>query len=403
MATTTSNEITIRLPEYHPSQKAIAAQAKRYNALACGRRWGKSKFLTRRMATRALRGQYYGYFAPSYKVLREVFREAAWRLEPCAKILKSENRIEVATGGLIEFWTLEDEDAGRSRRYHEIGVDEAGLVANLEQIFNNAIRPTLTDFRGEAWFAGTPKGRNFFHTAFAFGQDPSKTNWASWQEPTSNNPYIPADEVEAARLEMPERAFQQEYLAEFLEDAGGVFRGVRDVVATGIKTRHGESPYSIGVDLAKVEDFTVIAVCDCAGNQIYFERFNQISWERQIARITAAYQMFPGATVWIDSTGVGDPIFERLRNSGMTVKGYTLSNTSKEALIDNLAMRIEQKTTSLLDFPEQTNELLAYQYELTASRNVRMNAPEGMHDDTVIALALALWGTTKKRQIEFLG
>jgi hypothetical protein len=77
--------------------------------------------------------------------------------------------------------------------------------------------------------------------------------------------------------------------------------------------------------------------------------------------------------------------------------GYQFTNASKEALIDNLAMRIEAGTVRLMDVPAQTNELLAYQYELTPSRNVRMNAPQGMHDDCVIALGLAVWGLTKPR------
>jgi hypothetical protein len=74
------------------------------------------------------------------------------------------------------------------------------------------------------------------------------------------------------------------------------------------------------------------------------------------------------------------------------VIGYHFSNSSKGALIDNLAMRIEGGKVRLMDLPVQTAELLSYQYELTPSRNVRMNAPEGCNDDCVIALALACWG-----------
>jgi hypothetical protein len=101
--------------------------------------------------------------------------------------------------------------------------------------------------------------------------------------------------------------------------------------------------------------------------------------------------------VFFDSTGVGDPPFEQLRKAGVPVRGYAFTNASKEALIDNLALKIEQGAVRLMDIPAQTNELLAYQYELTPSRNVRMNAPEGMHDDCVIGLALAAWGLANRR------
>jgi hypothetical protein len=406
MTTTTpaksgSSSATILLPELHPGQLVVERGWRRFNALACGRRWGKSKYLTRRMALRALRGESYGYFAPTYKILKEVFSEAGSRLSPVANVLRSEKRIEIpATGGLIEFWTLEDEDAGRSRKYHEVGIDEAGLVKDLEGRWHNAIRPTLTDYQGEACLAGTPKGRNFFHTAFALGQDPLNDDWSSWQMPTATNTKIPnlEAELEAARSQMPERSFRQEYLAEFLDEAGGVFRGVREVVVQGATTRSGAAPYSIGVDLARVADYTVVTVVDSDAKQVYHERFNQISWERQEAAIRRVYEQFPGSRVWIDSTGVGDPIFERLRSSGMSIEGYHLSNASKESLINNLALRIEQREVSLLDIPVQTEELLAYQYELTPSRNVRMNAPAGMHDDTVIALALAVWGVSRRKR-----
>jgi hypothetical protein len=146
-------------------------------------------------------------------------------------------------------------------------------------------------------------------------------------------------------------------------------------------------------------DFTVLSVMDSAGRQVHFERFNQISWERQLAAIMAVHERYRAAVV-IDSTGVGDPIFERLRKAGVPVKPYQFTNASKEALIDNLAMRLEQGLVRLMDVPEQTNELLAYQYELTPSRNIRMNAPAGMHDDTVIALALSAW-SSQPRTLRF--
>lgn len=342
----------------------------------------------------ALKGKLYGYFAASYKILTEVFNEAAKRLGSVAKINRSDRRIETVNGGLIEFWTLDDPDAGRSRKYHEVGIDEAGLVKDLEARWFEAIRPTLTDYRGEAWFAGTPKGRNFFAVAFDKGQDPLELEWASWQMPTVTNPKLTDVllEVEAARRQMPERSFLQEYEAVFLEEAGGVFRGVRDVIDAFLAQIGPQTAY-IGVDLARVEDFTVITGFDSKGRQTYFDRFNQISWERQIERIKAVAARFPGSRILLDSTGVGDPIFERLRKEigASRVEGYQLTSGSKEALIDNLAMLIEQGRVRLQDIPVQTGELLAYQYELTASRNVRMNAPEGMHDDTVIALAMAAW------------
>jgi len=348
------------------------------------------------MAITLLKGQKYGYFAATYKLQIEVWQELKSRIPASvANFKKVENRVEFGNGGLIEFWTLTDPDAGRSRKYHRVGIDEGGLVKDLEAKWHEAIRPTLADYRGQADFAGTPKGRNFFHTGFAMGQDPLNEEWMSWQMPTSSNPWIDKEEIEAAKQGMPERAFRQEFLAEFLEEAGGVFRGVSLVVDKDRSENEPKEPgksYYMGVDLARVEDFTVIAIFDQNGRQVYFERFNQISWERQKQSILVVCQQYKPTAFYLDSTGAGDPIYEDLRRMGLPVIGYHFSNASKTALIDNLAMKIETGKVRLLDIQTQTDELNAYEYHLTQARNVTMSAPEGMHDDTVIALSLAAWG-----------
>lgn len=354
----------------------------------------------------ALAGDPVGWFAPEYKYLTEVWAVVNRRLASViTRSNKSEQRIELATGGVLEFWSLKDNaDAGRSRKYKHVVVDEAAKCKELERAWNEAIRPTLADLRGSADFLSTPKGMNFFASAYQWGQD-GKPGWRSWRMPTSTNPHIPSEEIEAAREQLPERVFAQEFEAAFLEDAGGVFRGVRNAVDAG---RRGSEPRIdggqcfLGVDLARTEDFTVLSVLRSDGRQLYFERFNQISWERQLDRISTVAKDYD-ALVVVDSTGIGDPIHERLRKAGLRVYGYTLTNASKEALIDKLAIAIEKGEVRLMDVEVQTNELLAYQYELTPSRNVRMGAPDGMHDDTVIALALANWGIGKRRTLKVIG
>ena len=366
--------------------------------MACGRRFGKTTLGVHRLLGPALAGYPVGWFAPKYKYLLEAWREFKRVLRPVIRRKdETEKRIELIGGGVLEFWSLQDEDAGRSRKYKRVAIDEAGLCKNLETAWNAAIRPTLTDLRGDADLYGTPKGRNFFWAAFAWGQDRLEPDWAAWRFPTIANPFIDPAEVEDARRKMPERLFRQEYEAEFLENAGGVFRRVSESIDRGRRANltaaePGRS-YSQGVDLARVEDFTVVATLDNGQKQVYFDRFNQISWERQIAAIRHAAGIFR-PVIYVDSTGVGDPIFERLYNARLDAQPYHLTNASKQLLIDNLAMQLERGAVRLMDVPEQEAELQAYAYELTPSRNVRMGAPEGMHDDTVIALALAAWGAS---------
>lgn len=365
--------------------------------VACGRRFGKTAFGVDRLASVALDGWPVAWFAPNYKYLSEAYRDFLRLLRPVvSRQSTTDKRIELVTGGVIEFWSLEDPDAGRSRKYKRVCIDEAAKARHLETAWTHAIRATLADYRGDADFYSTPRGRDYFWRMFTRGAGRDEPEWSSWRMPTSSNPYIDPDEIEAARKQLPERVFAQEFLAEFLDDAGGVFRKVREAVDAGRSGNEpasapGRSGYVLGVDLARVEDFTVLTVVDASLRQVYHERFNQISWERQIARITDVAARFR-ADVVIDSTGVGDPIFERLRAIPNPVVPFGFTSASKEALINNLAMSIEQGAVRLMDVEEQTNELIAYEYEMTPSRRLRMSAPPGMHDDCVIALALAVWG-----------
>lgn len=390
-----SNTRTLRIERPHPAQAEILRGTRRFNAIACGRRFGKSRLVQHRLLEPLLAGLPAAYMAPTYKLLAPVWRDFRRLLLPITTgVSVQERRIEVIGGGELDFWTLTGGDPGRGRKYARVAIDEAGLVPDLEPTWNEAIRPTLTDLTGGADLLGTPKGRNFFWTAFNLGSDPLEHDWTAFRFPTSANPFIPPGEVRAAQRQMPERAFRQEFLAEFLEDGGGVFQGVVAAIDPG---RTASEPwekgraYGAGADLARVEDFTVLDVVDANLRQVHFERFNQISWERQVGRIHAVGKAYRAPTV-MDTTGVGDPVYEAARKGGVSVVPYPFTHATKEALIDNLAMAIEGGKCRLMDIPVQTGELLAYQYDLSRTGKVTMNAPAGMHDDCVIGLALAAWG-----------
>jgi hypothetical protein len=392
----------LELPRPHPAQEEILRSGARFNVVACGRRFGKTVVAQLRAIRPALEGYPVGWFAPSFKILNPAQEELMRLLRPVTRRSNLTQRVvELVTGGSIEFCSLSDAEVGRSRRYKHVVVDEAALVRKLEKAWTGAIRPTLSDYQGTADFYSTPRGRDFFWRAFTWGQDPHKPAWASWHRPTAANPYIDPREIEDARAELPERMFRQEYLAEFLDDAGGVFREVAGAVTRGRTRNEPPEPgrtYALGVDLARVHDFTVIVVLDDAGRQVFLDRFHQTSWEAQIARICETAQRY-GARVLGDFSGLGDPIFERIQRAGVQVTAYPFTNADKEKLIDNLALQLEQGKLQLLDHAVQENELLAYQYELTAHRNVRTGAPEGQHDDCVIALALAAWALKARRQL----
>ena len=294
--------------------------------------------------------------------------------------------MRVPGGGVADFWTLSTStegksSAGRGRKYARVFVDEAAHAPQLEADWTMAIRPTLADLEGDAWFLSTPFGHNYFHRLWVNGQD-GKPGWKSWQMPTSTNPYIKPAEIEAARVELPADAFAQEYLAEFLADAANPF-GVNAIRAC-ITDYVPRVPTVWGVDLAKSHDWTVAVGLDQGGRVVAFQRW-QSDWRNTAARVAA---MIGNTPALVDSTGVGDPIVEQLQQSCPLTEGYKFTMTSKQQLMEGLAVAIQQGRTG---FPEGpiVNELELFQYEYRPS-GVRYTAPAGMHDDCVDALALAV-------------
>jgi len=111
----------------------------------------------------ALKGKPAAWFAPNYRLLADVWRQLQASLAGViTRVNQQEHRIELYGGGSIEMWSLESPDAGRGRAYAVVVIDEAAMVPNLDQAWQQSIRNTLTDLLGQAWFLSTPKGMNYF-------------------------------------------------------------------------------------------------------------------------------------------------------------------------------------------------------------------------------------------------
>lgn len=248
--------IEIRVPEasLHDAQKEIILDKSRFKVIAAGRRFGKT-FLAAEWLSLwhggAIDGMPVALFSAKYTFLLDVYN---WMLRTLRPIIKSasrqDKRITLITGGHIDFWTLVNPDAGRSRKYGRVVLDEAALCRNLKEVWERAIRPTLTDLSGEAWFISTNKnhvaGVNYFECLFNRGDDPQFPDWKSWKAPSSCNPHIPKEDIEEARRTLPDQVFRQEYLGEFVNFSGGI---------VSLENIHYKTPIpglfiTIGVDLA---------------------------------------------------------------------------------------------------------------------------------------------------------
>lgn len=392
---TTTLDVRLRRP--HAGQARVIAEARRFNVVNCGRRFGKSTLGIDRTAGPLLAGQPVGWFSPTYRMVTEVWRElkATYR-DVTRHVSEQEKRIELVTGGVLDIWSLDAPDVARGRKYRRIIVDEAAMIRALEAAWNAVLRPTLADYEGDAWFLSTPKGRNFYWSLWRRGQDELLPDWMSWSMPSTANPHVPASEFDALRRELPERIYRQEVLAAFLEDGGGVFRGVMEAAIA--ERQDAAAPgrqYVMGVDWGKHNDFTVLAVIDAtSGDLAELDRFNQIDYAVQTTRLRALADRFRPTTAVVERNSIGEPLIEQLQRDGLHVTPFLTTNASKAVAIDALALAFERRVLRIINDPVLVGELLAYEAERLPSGLLRYGAPPGQHDDCVMALALAWQAAT---------
>jgi phage terminase large subunit-like protein len=219
-----TNSDTIHLQKFHADQSRIYKNRARFSVWRCGRRYGKTTALENIASNWGAHGDLTGWFSPTYKLLLPTYKRILQMVRPLVKSAsKIDAIIELETGGAIEFWTLNDEDAGRSRKYHHVIIDEGSLVKRgLRDTWEQSIAPTLLDYGGDAIMAGTPKGvddENFFYQACTN----KKLGWKEFHAPTSANPMISREALAKLPSEVPPLVYQQEYLAEFVDWSGAMF------------------------------------------------------------------------------------------------------------------------------------------------------------------------------------
>jgi hypothetical protein len=390
--------ITLTLDIPHAAQLYIKRNLSRFTVINCGRRFGKN-ILDKDMAIETMLAGYpVGWFEPTYKSLADIWREICSTLHPVTrKRSEQEKRLELITGGVMDMWSLEDPDNGRGRKYKRVIINEAAKVSKLEYAWTNVIRATLADMQGDALFTSTPKGLNYFHQLWTLAAD--NPDWARFRYSTYDNPHIPKSEIDSMKEELPERVFQQEIMAEFLAD-GTYFQNI-DAACTihqADKPDEHAGHYIVGgLDWALSNDFTVLTLaCRDCNKTIYWDRFNQIDFTYQRERIKESCKRYGIAGLMPERNSIGEPNIEMLMADGVPVlrgpdgkAGFTTTATTKPQLIQKLAAALEHDGFQAPH--DYADELRSYEVETMASGHPKFSAPDGMHDDRVISLALAWW------------
>ena len=260
---TTATEIY--LPPLHEKQLAIAKHPARFKVVCCGRRWGKTIFGIVMCLRAALKGGRVWWVAPTYKQAMEGWAyllEQALQIEG-AKILKGELEVHFPRGGRVQIRT-EGGDPNNLRGAGLDGVvlDEAAIIK--PDSWELVLRPALADKQGWAIFISTPQHFNWFYDLYERGEK-GENDWASWTYPTWTNPDVKDEEIEAARRDMSDEDFEQEFGASFTAVGGAIFRLLsanRPIylrpMPTGLEFRRT----GVGMDWGTTPGHQASVVCD---------------------------------------------------------------------------------------------------------------------------------------------
>lgn len=398
----------------HQGQIPILEAIKDYKirdiVLACGRRFGKSML----MAYVAIReimipDRRVWIVAPTTDLTQKVF---TYLIQFIGKLFvpgeykittKPYPKLVVPNGSYIECKTADNPVSLIGDENDLLIIDEARRIAPL--VYERELAASTMTRKGRTIFISTP-AKNWLHTKYR--QVESEDTGFVYNAPSSDNPLNTPEEIERLRKILPEAIFNQEYLAQFVDSGVELFRGVDEIVNQDCyEDPKPEHRYVLGVDLGRVNDWTVLTVIDRQTHKVvHWERFNKIDWKLQKDRIVSIANKYNRARVIIDSTGVGNPISQELIREGLSVDDFVFTGSrsqtgrSKKDLIDKASIYIQEASVFIPNEPILINELKSYAMELTEAGNLTYSAPTGMFDDCVCSLALAIWGLTSRRLSE---
>lgn len=361
----------------------------RFKVVSAGRRFGKTRLAVLECVNVANQGGRAWWVSPTYKT-----SEVGWRPlrslnrdVPGAEIRLGDRIINYPNGGFVAVRSADNPDSLRGEGLDFVVMDECAFMQR--EAWTEAIRPALSDRQGKALFISTPKGRNHFWELYQKGIN-GEEGWQSWTFPTISNPFIQASEIEAAKRDLPEMIFRQEYLAEFIDDQGGVFRRVQEAAVLEPQEPDANKQYVAGVDVASSIDFTVVSIMDVKSKElVYLDRFNRVDYNVLENRLEALYKRWHLDSMKIEANSIGQPVIDHLYAKGLSIIPFTTTSATKQAIIQGLQSAFEHGEIRIINDPVLVGELLSFESKRSPSGGFSYSAPDGMHDDCVMSLAIA--------------
>lgn len=348
------------------------------------------------------------YIAPTYGHARDIAWDLLKDIVPPHCLLKKPNEtnmeIRLTNRVIINLKGAEKEDSLRGPGLAFALLDEYGMMK--PHVWDAVVKPELGQTGGGAMFIGTPTGRNHFYDVFKLGRDGVK-DWKSWLLPATKETFgfdestargaelLSPGFLDGEKLEKTQKFFAQEYECDFLDNAGQVFDRIDENVIDEFREYPEQGHrYRIGLDPALREDWSVIVVLDLTDHVVkYVYRTNKIDAELLYSKIENEANKWTTDAgkpeIMMDTTGMGDPMYDSLVSRGLIITPVKFSNKSKFNMVNNLSVKFNKDEAKIPRCEWLIDELKDYGYTRLESGRYKYGAPIGKHDDGVSALMLA--------------
>ena len=336
-----------------PAQKTIAEDTHRWRVVVAGRRFGKTHLSVRELCYHAREpGKACWYVAPTYKMARQiVWRKLKNKLEDLNWIRKTnetELRIELVNGSTISLKGADNYDSLRGVGLDFIVIDEFADITPMA--WYETLRPTLSDKQGKALFIGTPKGiGNWAYEIYQQAND-DPDSWRSFSYTTLEGGQVPEEEIEAARRDLDERTFRQEYMATFETFSGRIYYAFDR--KDNVVKYDGATPDTVYVGMDFNIDPMSAVVAHRLGDTLHIIDEVRIFGSNTQEMCDELKQRFPKSKIWVfpdpagnqrKTSAGGATDVTILRNAGFIVK-VPRTHTPVRDRINALNSRLRDST-----------------------------------------------------------
>ena len=376
-----------------------------YNTMVCGRQSGKSTTLLGLILYYAINNPkcVVLYISPTYGQINKIQTQITDSLQPTGVIVtanKASYEIKLSNGSMIYFRSSERADNIRGLAVDILLVDECQDIKTSD--FQKSILPTITARGKKCVLGGTPKSKNFFYDYYQMGKSPDFPNHTSYNFPSWESPYVSKEFIEENKKTLPENVFKQEFQAEFVDNDGQVFRGLSNVLINDAwpERSRGTNVYA-ALDIGTREDWSVLTIIDELGRVLYIWRDRHIPYSDIVNKVVQLCKQYNVRELLVEANGPGDVMFEQIKKQYSRATPLFQTNDTKSNIIRRLMGDIEDVNIELPSpklYPELSDELEIFQYEVLPSGKIRYSHPSGFHDDIVISLAMANWSRVNPKR-----